>query len=29
MSVFGHHECPEMDTSFYALADYQQVTSLA
>lgn len=23
LSISGHHECPEMDTSFYAIADYQ------
>ena len=29
LSISGHHECPEMDTLFYAVADYQVVTSLA
>ena len=23
LSISGHHECPEMDTLFYAVADYQ------
>ena len=29
MSVFGHHECPEMDTPLYAIVDYQALTCLA
>ena len=24
LSISGHHECPEMDTLFYAVADYQR-----
>jgi len=23
LSISGHHECPEMDTLFYAVVDYQ------
>jgi len=29
LSISEHPECPEMDTSFYAITDYQRVTSLA
>ena len=29
MSISGHRECPEMDTLFYAIIDYQRVTDLA
>ena len=29
VSTFGQCKCPEMDTLFYAVADYQAVTSLA
>ncbi len=29
LSISGHHECPEMDTLFHVIADYQWVTGLA
>ena len=29
LSISGHHECPEMDTLFDAITDYQWVTDLA